>query len=218
MGTILEHFLQVIAVLGRAMGVHVRANRQDDSVLGLAYWHADRIRRRFITLYTRWKDGTLKPTRQRPRTLTSLPPPPSAGGLSREADQRGGPAMPEASQTPETTLTPKIPAKPKAPRRRGWVTHMAPPCAEGGAWLSYFLQRDDMPAFLAAVPRAGRLLRPLCHMLGVPLPEYLKLPKRPRKPRRRKPRPQYGHGGKYPRLNPYRYSPGRIPDFKFGKT
>ena len=65
---------------------------------------------------------------------------------------------------------------------------MAPPCAEAGAWLHYFLQRDDMPAFLAAVPRAGRLLRPLCHMLGVPLPEYLKLPPRPRKPRARKPR------------------------------
>ena len=199
MGNILEHLLQVIAVLGRAMGVHVRANRQDDSVLGLAYWHADRIRRRFITLYTRRKDGTLKPTRQR---LASLPSP-QAGGAG------GGPATPETQPKPE---------KPKAPRKRGWVTHMAPPCAEAGSWLHYFLQRDDMPAFLAAVPRAGRLLRPLCHMLGVPLPEYLKLPKRPRKPRRRKPRPQYGHGGKYPRLNPLRYSPGRIPAFKTSRT
>ena len=88
---------------------------------------------------------------------------------------------------------------------------MAPPCAEAGGWLSNFLHRDDMPAFLAAVPRAGRLLRPLCHMLGVAPPEFLKLPSRPRKPRTPKPRPQYGHGGKYPRLNPYRYSPGRIP-------
>ena len=210
MGTILEHFVQVIALFHRVIGVHVSRNRQDDSVLGLAYWHADRIRRRFISLYTKWTSGTLKPTRQRHRPTTtpesSLPPPPSAGGAG------GGPA------TPETQPKPELRPKPKAPRKKGWVTHTAPPCAEAGAWLSYFLQRDDLPAFLAAVPRAGRLLRPLCHLLGVTPPEYLKLPPRPCKPRRPKPRPQYGHGGKYPRLNPYRYSPGRIPDFKTGKS
>lgn len=82
MGTILEHLVAVIAVLHRAMGVHVRANRQDDSVLGLAYWHADRIRRRFISLYTSWKDGTLKPTRTRlrPTPESSLPSRSCAGG------------------------------------------------------------------------------------------------------------------------------------------
>jgi len=197
MGTILEHLVAVIAVLHRTIGHHVSRNRQDDSVLGLAYWHADRIRRRFVTLYTRWATNTLKPTRLRQpsRHLATLPP--RAGGAG------GGVATPK----------PK-PEQPKPPRRRGWVTRMAPPCAEAGGWLSYFLHRDDMPAFLAAVPRAGRLLRPLCHMLGVTPPEYLRLPPRPRRPRTPRPRPHYGHGGKYPRLNPYRYSPGRIPEFK----
>ena len=204
MGTILEHLVAVIAVLHRAMGVHVRANRQDDSVLGLAYWHADRIRQRFIKLYTSWTNGTLKPPRQR-KPLASLPSRSCAGGAG------GGPTV------PETQPTPGLPIKPKAPRKKGWVTHLAPPCAEAGGWLSYFLQREDMPAFLKAVPRAGRLLRPLCQMLGVQLPEYLKLPPRPRTPRKRKPRPHYGHGGKYPRFNPLRYSPGRIPHFKIGK-
>ena len=216
MGTILEHLVAVIAVLHRAMGVHVRANRQDDSVLGLAYWHADRIRKRFITLYTHWANGTLKPTRNRLRPTTtpesSLPSRSCAGGAG------GGPTVPETQPNPETQPTPGLSIKPKAPRKKGWVTHTAPPCSEAGAWLSYFLQRDDLPAFLAAVPRAGRLLRPLCHMLGVAPPEFLKLPPRPRKPRTPKPRPQYGHGGKYPRLNPYRYNPGRIPDFKIGKS
>jgi hypothetical protein len=55
-------------------------------------------------------------------------------------------------------------------------------------------------------------------MLGVTPPEYLKLPPRPRKPRKPKPRPQYGPGGKYPNFNARRYSPGRIPDFKIGKS
>ena len=202
MTSILDNFLWVIGLLHKAMGTHVRSHRQDDAVLGVAFWHADRIRRRFVALYTRWTQGTLKPIRKRQPAESSLPPR-SAGGAG------GGPTPPETAPKP---------AKPKTPRRRGWVTHMAPPCAEAGSWLHYFLQRDDMPAFLAAVPRAGRLLRPLCHMLGVPLPEYLKLPKRPRKPRRRKPRPQYGHGGKYPRLNPLRYSPGRIPAFRTSRT
>jgi hypothetical protein len=214
MGNILEHFVQVIALFHRVIGVHVRANRQDDSVLGLAYWHADRIRRRFISLYTKWTNGTLKPTRQRARRTTttpesSLPSRACAGGAG------GGPTTPETQPKPENPPKPEIP---KAPRKRGWVTHMAPPCAEAGGWLHYFLQRDDMPAFLAAVPRAGRLLRPLCHMLGVTPPEYLKLPPRPRKPRKRKSRPQYGPGGKYPSFNARRYSPGRIPDFKIGKS
>ena len=205
MGTILEHLVAVIAVLHRTISHHVSRNRQDDSVLGLAYWHAHRIRQRFVTLYTRWKDGTLKPTRPRKPKQSLIASLPSAqpGGAG------GGPATPETQPTPE---------KPRAPRKKGWVTHTAPPCSEAGAWLSYFLQRDDLPAFLAAVPRAGRLLRPLCHMLGVAPPEFLKLPPRPRKPRTPKPRPQYGHGGKYPRLNPYRYNPGRIPDFKIGKS
>ena len=216
MGNILQHFVQVIAILHRALGTHVRANRQDDSVLGVAYWHADRIRKRFITLYTHWANGTLKPTRNRLRPTTtpesSLPSRSCAGGAG------GGPTVPETQPNPETQPTPGLSIKPKAPRKRGWVTHTAPPCAEAGGWLSYFLQREDLPAFLAEVPRAGRLLRPLCHMLGVTPPEYLKLPPRPRTPRKPKPRPQFGHGGKYPRFNPRTYSPGRIPSFKIGKT
>ena len=199
MTSILDNFLWVIGLLHKAMGTHVRSHRQDDAVLGVAFWHADRIRRRFETLWTRWTEGTLKPIRTRRPAESSLP-------SAKPGGAGGGPTPPETAPKPE---------KPKTPRRRGWVTHMAPPCAEAGCWLHYFLQRTDMPAFLAAVPRAGRLLRPLCHMLGVTPPEYLKLPPRPRKPRKRKPRPQYGHGGKYPRLNPYTYSPGKMPPLVF---
>ena len=50
-----------------------------------------------------------------------------------------------------------------------------------------FLERPDLPAFLAAAPTAGRYLRPLCRLLAVPQPEFLALPPRPRP--RRTPRP-----------------------------
>lgn len=37
-----------------------------------------------------------------------------------------------------------------------------------------------MRDFVQQVPRAGRLLRPLCRMLGVTPPDYLRLPPRAR--------------------------------------
>jgi hypothetical protein len=52
----------------------------------------------------------------------------------------------------------------------------------------YALLADpDTQALVAAAPQAGRILRPLCHTIGVELPDWLKLPKRPRKPRPPKP-------------------------------
>lgn len=60
--------------------------------------------------------------------------------------------------------------------------------------LSGLLQRPDLQALHAAAPRrVGRLLRPLCVMLGVPMPDWLKLPRRKRasraRPRAPKPDP-----------------------------
>ncbi|MBN9561433.1 MAG: hypothetical protein J0H14_12000, partial [Alphaproteobacteria bacterium] len=52
--------------------------------------------------------------------------------------------------------------------------------------LGRLLDDPEMRAFLAAVPQAGRLLRPLWRRLTTePLPEILRLPPRPRRPRTR---------------------------------
>ena len=45
----------------------------------------------------------------------------------------------------------------------------------------------EMQAMVAAAPQVGRILRPFCHMLGLPLPEWLRLPKRVRVRRKRTP-------------------------------
>ena len=61
---------------------------------------------------------------------------------------------------------------------------------------------------------AGRILRPLCHMLGIDLPAPLALPRKPRKPRARPekpPEPPIRHG-KYTPAQIRRYRPGRIPE------
>ena len=40
----------------------------------------------------------------------------------------------------------------------------------------------EMAQLFAVAPQVGRILRPLAHMIGAPLPEWLKLPKRVRDP------------------------------------
>jgi len=92
---------------------------------------------------------------------------------------------------PKRPSRPAAPGAPRLPRAFAWVNHRileaAPPA---GMLQSLLLNEPETRRFVAEVPRAGRLLRPLCQALGVKQPEWLKLPPRPRTPRPRKPRPE----------------------------
>jgi hypothetical protein len=58
-----------------------------------------------------------------------------------------------------------------------------PEAAAFGAQLQHLLADPEMAALVAAAPQAGRVLRPLCRMLGVrPPPGPLAPPSRPRAP------------------------------------
>lgn len=94
---------------------------------------------------------------------------------------------------------PKRPSRPtsapapqlRLPRAFAWVNYRIPESAPPTGMLkSLLLNEPETRRFVAEVPRAGRLLRPLCQALGVAQPEWLKLPPRPRKPRPRQPRPE----------------------------
>jgi hypothetical protein len=100
--------------------------------------------------------------------------------------QQGRLPRPRPSRAGRRTTVP-APSRPEFPRRRAWLVDLGGHHAAGsGSQLQYFLQRPDAAEFLAAVPQAGRHLRPLCRMLGVDLPPVLQLPPRaPRKPRPR---------------------------------
>ncbi len=79
----------------------------------------------------------------------------------------------------------------RLPRAFAWVNHRIPESAPPSGFLGQVLCNEtDLQCFVAEVPQAGRLLRPLCHALGVRQPDWLKLPLRPRKPRKSKPRPE----------------------------
>jgi hypothetical protein len=71
------------------------------------------------------------------------------------------------------------------PTRFGWLQKMVPAAHMGAGYLDYMLQETDSQtrALVAAAPQAGRILRPLCRILGTPIPDWLALPKRVRKAR-----------------------------------
>ncbi len=74
------------------------------------------------------------------------------------------------------------PPPPNLPKSRGWLVRLMPEAAASASQLQHLLADPEMAALLAAAPQAGRLLRPLCRMLGVGLPPALRLPPRPKQP------------------------------------
>jgi hypothetical protein len=128
---------------------------------------AERLAWRFRRLVEAWQAGTLPP----PRPCAAATPPhaPAAG-----TPAPGTPAM--------------RPPAPRLPRERGWVNRRLGPAAPCAGLLHALLQFPALQSFVAQVPRAGRLLRPICHALAVDHPAWLKLPSRPA-PRRPRARP-----------------------------
>jgi len=78
--------------------------------------------------------------------------------------------------------TPRAPASrprpPRLPRGVAWLVRLVPEAASGASQLQHLLTEPEMAALIEAAPQAGRLLRPLCRMLGVAPPPALALPAR----------------------------------------
>jgi hypothetical protein len=78
---------------------------------------------------------------------------------------------------------------PYVSHRRAWlVAAFGHRAAAYASQLQHLLHAPETGALLAAAPpqalaAAGRTLRPLCRLLGVPLPPHLRLPPRPVPPR-----------------------------------
>ena len=135
----------------------------------------------------------------------------------------------KAQTTPESAQAPAPTAPTEAKRRelpgqKGWLLQTFPghhiPYVRGH--LISFLEDPDLSLLSSENPRIGRVLRPLCHMLAIPLPNYLKLARKPRPPapkpaqkparRREKPEPTlYEYFlQKYPAPPPRPTLPGHI--------
>ena len=102
---------------------------------------------------------------------------------------------------PRRRLRSPRPARPppvRLPRGAAWLLRRLPQAAAAASQLQHLLADPAMAELLAAAPQAGRLLRPLCQMLGVrPPPAARSLssgrkqagPVGPRRPSGRRPRP-----------------------------
>ncbi len=85
------------------------------------------------------------------------------------------------------------PDRPRFPSKRFWLRdHTDVLLMNHRAAIEYqFQSNPEYARFLAEVPQAGRILRPLYHMLGIDLPDPIRHdppPRQPRAPRPRKPR------------------------------
>lgn len=188
MTTITEQLVQIVAMVRAAIGAYgIRLARPAHSAwigqtlfasvpapqplpslapaLWVLFWNRlGRAQRRFHALHAAWRAGTLRPSSPRP------PRPP---------------AEPARAGEPRTTPAPAL------PRAFGWLIRRAPEAGPAAGQLEQLVHNEDTRRFVAAVPRAGRHLRPLCRALGLVPPDYLRLPPRPRAPRppRRSPGP-----------------------------
>ncbi len=86
--------------------------------------------------------------------------PPRPGRAAASANQRAG-------------------RKARLPQSFAWLIRLVPGTAAYAGQVQTLLADPQTAALVAAAPAAGRILRPLCRMLAVPLPDYLRLP-RPR--------------------------------------
>ncbi len=97
------------------------------------------------------------------------------------------PPRPRPKRAPSTT--PRKNPRIRFPSRKNWVVAELGHHAAGFRYaLDTLLARPDSAAFIAQYSQAQRLLRPICHMLGITPACITLLPKRARKPRPPKPR------------------------------
>jgi hypothetical protein len=88
-----------------------------------------------------------------------------------------------AARRTTTAASRPRPAAPaiRLPGGPGWLLRLAPALETrlGRAQVESLLAAPELGALLAQAPQAGRILRPLCHMLRIEPPPSLRLPRRP---------------------------------------
>ena len=101
----------------------------------------------------------------------------------RDPRKSPDPSASTPSETPAEIPPPAaVPPPERLPHRRGWLTE-AMAGRYGGSQFEHLLKDPELIAAIQAAPELARPLRGLCHMLGIPMPELIRLPERPRQPR-----------------------------------
>ena len=194
--TLADQIIGIVDCFLRAMRADACTRRLGS--LSFAIWvRVKGLERRFCTLYGLWKAGRVPGVRVR-RGDTSPRPSPQSGEEERTptpalprlagegANGAGGAnAAPFDPQANDAASLDRVRTRPMSvlPRRFRWLQKLLPmsaPALAGGV-ESLLWNYPEMKEFVADCPQAGRILRPLCTMAGLKVPEWLALPKRVRK-------------------------------------
>jgi hypothetical protein len=150
-----ERFTAITEEICRVLGKHGRTRFVGEAMLLLIWNRLMGLSRRFARLAERLRTGTpfeAAPARKR----DAVPPPPD-----------------DAAEQPYVE-------PPEALRRHfRWLVNMIPETEQFAVDLCRLLHRLEMEELIFAAPRqAGRILRPMCKMLGVEPTAALRLPVR----------------------------------------
>ena len=153
--TLTDRFTWLIDGLCRAIGSDAY-KRRVDAVLVLAIWNrVRRLSERFLAVVARVQSG-------RPRRRHEKSPDPDRSALR--------PDPPQVREREKSAANAAV----KLPREFGWIRTLLPETGQYAGVLAYLLRDPEMAALLEKAPEAGRMLRPLCHLLGVRAPEFLR--------------------------------------------
>jgi hypothetical protein len=164
--TLAGRFAWFFQGLCRVIGVDAQ-RRGMEAALAWAVWHRVRVLgERFNMLIVRARAGRLRARRK-------------AAAHPDAADQVDGQACPQGESTPHPTPLPqgereKKAAGPLLPREFGWVRRALPETGQFAGVLTYLLRDPETAALVEKAPEAGRILRPLCRLLGIEAPEFLR--------------------------------------------
>ena len=88
----------------------------------------------------------------------------AAGGVFRSRTSRAGQVRGERKT-----------ARLRLPREFAWVARLGEEVRMSAAMIGHHLNRTEVAAMIAACPQAQRVLRPMCHVLGIDAPCVPKL-------------------------------------------
>ena len=174
-----ERLAWIVGWLIDAVGTEGNKNRVSGLLLLAFAAHVRRICARFLAAAAA-PPRPDRPARADAAPARALPPAPApAPTLAPTLAPALGPeAAPPAPHAP----APAAPGKPRLPRRYAWVVRMFRGAAIGLSQMEHLLRDPEMIALLASNPKLGRILRPLCWMLGVHASLMPAPPRRWRKP------------------------------------
>ena len=129
----------VVQALRAAIAAHAARDRAAVALAWLVWPYLNRLAARFAALTARVQAGKV------------------AGAVAV------APAVTRLRAAPETPR----PRPPGLPQGFAWLARLAPSILPLRSQVCHLLGDPELAALLAATPQAGRILRPLCRMLGI---------------------------------------------------